>query len=316
MSPQSIYLDNNAGTHLHPQVLDAMLPFLREQFHNPSAPYRNGAAARAALEQARSRCAEALGALPEEIYFCSGGTEAINWALWGAARYAPKDRRTAVISAVEHPAVRNTALALAADGFRVRILPVDTDGVVHLDAADDALGPETAVVSVMHAGNETGVLQPIDAIAAMAAKRGILFHVGAVQSAGKLPLHLSESGAHLVTISGHKLHGPKGSGILYIRQGTEIAPLVTGGGQERGGRSGTENVPAAVGLAEALEIARLEAEEAMPRIAALRDRLEREVCAALRDVTVNGAGAPRLPGTSSLAISGVDSESKSEAKRS
>jgi len=304
-----IYLDHNATTPLDSRVFEAMLPYLRETWGNPSSPYRFGQEARAAVERARARMAECLGCRPTEVVFTGGGTEADNLALRGVVR-ALRDRgRHVVTSAIEHPAVLRTCAALEADGCRVTCAPVRADGVVDLAAVERALGPDTVLLSVMHANNETGVLQPVAELAELAHARGIPFHVDAVQTAGKLPLRPATLGADLLALSAHKFYGPKGVGALFVRSGTPLHPLLTGGEHERGLRAGTENVAGIVGLAEALALAQAEAEAEAVRVGALRDRLERAILAAVPGARVHGAGAPRVPNTTNLALPGVDGES-------
>lgn len=304
-----IYLDHNATTPLHPRVLAAMEPWLRDRWGNPSSPHRLGHEARVAVERARERIAQGLGFRPSEVVFCASGTESDNLALRGVARALAGRGRHLVTTAVEHHAVLHTGRALEREGFRVTCAPVTGDGVVDVEALAAALGPETVLVSVMHANNETGVVQPVEEIAALARSRGVLFHTDAVQTVGKLPRRPGELGADLVTFSAHKIRGPKGVGALCVREGTPLEPVVTGGAQERGLRAGTENVAGIVGLAEAVALALEGSAGEEDRLGALRDRLEREVVAGLRGVRVNGAGAPRVPNTSSLSFGGVDGES-------
>lgn len=304
-----IYLDHNATTPLDPRVFEAMLPYLREAWGNPSSPYRFGQEARAAVERARNRVAECLGCRPAEVLFTGGGTEADNLALRGVTR-ALRDRgRHVVTSAIEHPAVLRTCKALEADGVRVTWAEVSGDGVVDVAAVGRALGSDTVLLSVMHANNETGVLQPVAELAELAHARGVPFHVDAVQTAGKLPLRPAALGADLLALSAHKFHGPKGVGALFVRSGTPLHPLLTGGEHERGLRAGTENVAGIVGLAEALALAQAEAQAEAARVGALRDRLERAILAAVPGARVHGAGAPRVPNTTNLALPGVDGES-------
>jgi len=304
-----IYLDHNATTPLDGRVFEAMVPFLQERWGNPSSPYRFGSQARAAVEQARQRIADRLGCKPTELVFCSGGTESDNLALRGVTRALRFKGCHIVTSTIEHHAVLHTCKALEAEGFQVTSAPVTTEGVVDLEALAASLRDDTILVTVMHANNETGVVQPVEEIAAQARKRGIVFHTDAVQSAGKLPGRLAELGADLVTFSGHKLYGPKGTAALYVREGTPLAPLTTGGAQEHGLRAGTENVAGIVGFAEAVALAFEGAEGEGGRLRALRDRLEREVTCAVRGVRINGATAPRVPNTSSLSFQDIDGES-------
>jgi len=304
-----IYLDHNATTPLDPRVLEAMMPFLQERWGNPSSPYRFGHQARAAVEQARKRIADGIGCKPTELVFCSSGTESDNLALRGVARAFRSKGRHIVTSAIEHHAVLHTCKALEGDGFQVTYAPVTAGGVVELEALAVSLRSDTILVSVMHANNETGVVQPVEEIAALTRKHGIVFHTDAVQSAGKLPRRLAELGADLVTFSGHKLYGPKGAAALYIREGTSLAAVTTGGAQEHGVRAGTENVAGIVGFAEAVALAFEGAEGEGGRLRALRDRLERGVTSAVRGVRINGARASRVPNTSSLSFQDIDGES-------
>ncbi|HUT78803.1 MAG TPA: cysteine desulfurase family protein [Polyangia bacterium] len=304
-----IYLDHNATTPCDPRVVEAMLPWLEERFGNPSSPHRFGAQARTAVESARARIAARVGCEPDELVFCASGTEADNLALRGATRSLAGRGRHIVTTAIEHHAVLHTCRDLERDGWRVTFLPPGRDGAVGIDALAASLAADTVLISVMHASNETGVVQPVREIATLARERGIALHVDAVQTAGKLHGRLADLGADLVAFSAHKLYGPKGAAALYVRRGTPLAPLITGGAHERGLRSGTENVAAIVGFAAAMELACAAAEADGRRIGALRDRLEREVVAAVPGTLVNGVLAPRVPNTSNMAFEGVDGES-------
>jgi cysteine desulfurase len=304
-----IYLDHNATTPLHPQAFEAMVPYLRERWGNPSSPYRFGTEARVAVERARTRIAECIRCKPAELVFCSSGTESDNLALRGVAHALKSRGNHIVTTAIEHHAVLNTCKALEKEGYRITYLPVNRDGVVEIEALAASLGAQTILVTVMHANNETGVVQPVEEIAAITRKRGIVFHTDAVQSAGKLPQRLGELGADLITFSGHKLYGPKGVAALYVRDGTPLAPVTTGGAHEHGLRAGTENVAGIVGFAEAVTLAFESSETEGQRLRALRDRLEREVSSAIRRVKLNGARAPRVPNTSNMSFQGVDGES-------
>jgi cysteine desulfurase len=304
-----IYLDHNATTPLDRRVFEAMVPFLQERWGNPSSPYRFAIQARAALEQAREQIAACLGCQPAELLFCSSGTESDNLALRGVARALRSRGNHIVTSAIEHHAVLHTCQALESEGFQMTYVPATSDGVVDVEALAASLRVETILVSVMHANNETGVIQPVEEIAAITRKRGIVFHTDAVQSAGKLPRRLAELGADLVTLSAHKLYGPKGVAALYVRAGTPLAPVTTGGAQERGLRAGTENVAGIVGFAEAVALAFEGAASEGGRLRALRDHFERKVTSAVRGVRINGARAPRMPNTSSLSFRDIDGES-------
>jgi cysteine desulfurase len=304
-----IYLDHNATTPLHPRVLEAMIPYLSECWGNPSSPYRFGNEAKVALEQARKRIAEHIGCKPPELFFCSSGTESDNLALRGTA-YALRSKGNHIITtAIEHHAVLNTCKALEREGFRVTYVPVSTDGVVDLKALAESISDEAILVSVMHANNETGVIQPIEEIAAITRKRSIVLHTDAVQTAGKLPRRLAELGADLVTFSAHKIYGPKGTAALYVREGTQLVTVTTGGVQERGLRAGTENVAGIIGFAEAVALVFEHSETEGQRLRGLRDHFERRVQATVPQVCINGARAPRVSNTSNLTFDSVDGES-------
>jgi cysteine desulfurase len=303
------YLDHNATTPLHPEVLEAMRPHLTERFGNPSSVHAWGREARSALEAARKSLADALGAADKDcIVFTGGGTEADNLALRGVMGTHPGGGHL-IVSSVEHHAVLHTADHLERHGCRVTRLPVDGDGRLNPEDVRRAIRSETLLVSVMHGNNETGVLFPIREVARICRERGVLFHTDAVQSFGKLPLDAEALGVDLLSVSGHKIGGPKGIGALYVRRGTRMAPLLTGGWQERSRRGGTENVAGAVGLARAAELMRGDQEGAGRRMAALRDRLESGLLAAIPDVRRNGHPLERLPQTSNLAMLGTEAES-------
>jgi cysteine desulfurase len=304
-----IYLDHNATTPIAPRVFEKMVPFFQESWANPSSPYRFGSKARAAVEQARKRVADCVGCRSSELVFCSSGTESDNLALRGVARALRSKGNHIVTSTIEHHAVLHTCKALEKDGFAVSYAPVTTDGVTDVAALAGLLRENTILVSVMHANNETGVVQPVKEIAALAHRRGIVFHSDSVQSAGKLGGSLAELGADLLTFSAHKFYGPKGAAVLYVRDGTPIAPATTGGAQEHGLRAGTENVAAIVGLAEAMALAFESTDGEARREAALRNRLEREIVSAISGVRLNGARVPRVPNTSSLSFDRIDGES-------
>ena len=305
-----VYLDYNATTPLHPEVLAAMMPYLTERFGNPSSLHAWGQEARQALEAARTRIAQALGVRDKDtIAFTSGGTEADNLALLGVAGAQQGRGRHVIVSAVEHHAVLNAAAHLARQGFEVTRLPVDGQGLLDPDALRRAIRPDTILVSLMHGNNETGVLFPIGGAGRICRERGVAFHTDAVQTFGKLPLDVEALGVDLLALSGHKIHGPRGAGALFIRRGTEMQPLIHGGAQERSRRAGTENVAAAVGLARATELMLQDQEATAGRLAALRDRLEQGLMAALPGVERNGHPTERLPHTTNLAFAGVEAES-------
>jgi cysteine desulfurase len=302
-----IYLDNAATTTVRPEAVAAMLPLLGGGY-NPSSLHAEGRAARAALDDAREAVARVLGAAPREIVFTGGGSESDVTAIVGAARALAARGRHVVTSAIEHHAVLHAADVLERDGWRVTRLPVDRRGLVDPQEFAAALEPQTTVASVMLANNEIGVVQPVAELAALARARGVVFHTDAVQAAGWLPLAVDALGVDLLSLSGHKFNGPKGVGILYVRRGTPLEPLIVGGGQEHGLRAGTEDVAGIVGLAAALRLAEAERPATAPRVAALRDRLQTGILAAFPDALVNGAATPRLPNNLSVAFAGLPSD--------
>jgi cysteine desulfurase len=307
-----IYLDHNATAPLRPEVLEAVLPALRDHHGNPSSLCSPGREAKRHLEHARAEVADALGAEPGEIVFTSGGTEADNLALRGplSPRVAPGTRRL-VVSAVEHPAVLRPSEALAEEGVRVERLGVDHEGRVSVDALAALLAAEpaeTTLVSVMLANNDVGTLQPVRELAAVAHARGALIHSDAVQAVGRVDVRVGALGVDLLSLSGHKLGAPPGAGALYVRRGLALAPLLLGGEQERGRRAGTENLPAVLGLGRACALACAERDAEAARLEALRDRLERGVLALAPEAVVHGAGAPRLANTLNLSLPGVSGE--------
>jgi cysteine desulfurase len=305
-----VYLDHNATTPLHPEVLAAMLPFLGERFGNPSSVHGWGREARHALETARQGVAAALGVAEKDcIVFTGGGTEANNLALIGVVAARADRARHLIVSAVEHPAVLHTADHLERQGCAVTRLPVDRDGVLDPDDVRRAIRSDTVLVSLMHANNETGVLFPIEEIGAICRERDVPLHTDAVQSFGKVPVNVEALGVDLLSVSGHKIHGPKGVGALYVRRGMNMIPLIHGGGQERSRRGGTENVAGAVGLARAATLMGAELEEANHRMAELRDRLETVLMSTRGAGLGNGHRRRRLPHTSNLAFLGIDAES-------
>ncbi len=302
-----IYLDNNATTRLAPEVLAAMLPWLDERYGNASAGYRFGREARRAVEHAREQVAALLGAQPGEIVFTSGGTESNNTAIRSALALRP-DRRTLLSSTVEHSAVEEVLKDQLSRGYELRLNPVDSEGRLDLDTWRSTLAEgSVAIASLILANNETGVLSPLVEAAEIAAEQGVYFHSDAVQAAGKIPVDVTTSPIQALSLSAHKLHGPKGIGALYLNRHSRFEPQALGGGQEQERRSGTENVPAIVGFGVAAELAAAHlAESGM--IAALRDEFEAGVIAALPDVAINGDPANRLPNTSNLHFPGVDGE--------
>ena len=305
-----IYLDHNATTPLAPSVADAMARTMREDFGNPSSVHHFGQRAKQVVDDARSAVAALLGGTPGEVVFTSGGTEADNLALRGAAdALAASGRRHLIASAVEHEAVLNTLRALARAGWRTTLLPVGASGIVSPAALAETLDDQTAVVSVMHANNEIGTLQPVAELAAIAHTRGALFHTDAVQSAGKVPIDVAALGVDLLSLSGHKFNGPKGVGALWIRRGVRLSAVQTGGRHERNRRAGTENVPALAGLGVAADLTRRTLTEHGSALASLRDRLEQGVLRGVSGTTVNGDRECRVPNTSNISFDGVEAES-------
>jgi cysteine desulfurase len=299
-----IYLDNNATTSVHPQIVASFPALLRETFGNASSIHEEGQRARRAIEDAREALAQLLGASPREIVFTSGGTESNNSALLGAVLGSAK-RCHFVTTSIEHPSVGDTLRRIEEMGHAVTRVGCDTNGVVHADAIRDALTPDTVCVAVMLANNETGVIQPVEEIGAICAESGIQFHCDADQAVGKIPVDVKRLGVTTLALSGHKFHAPKGIGALYVRSGTTLHPLITGGAQERRRRAGTETVPLAVALGEAARLVDLESSAS---VAELRDLMEQEITSSLPFTRVNGARAPRLPNTSSLSFLGYDAE--------
>lgn len=303
-----IYFDHNATTPVRAEVLQAMLPFFRETFGNPSSVHRFGREAHQALEAARSQVAAAIRAQPEEIVFTGGGTEADNLALQGAAAASAKKGRHVITSRIEHHAVLRACQFLEKQGVAVTYLPVDREGRVSPEDVRKALREETVLISIMAANNETGVLQPIREIGALARERGVIFHTDAIQALGKVPVSVAEIPADLVSVSAHKIYGPKGVGALYIRKGTRVQPLLYGGHHEHGKRAGTENVAGIVGFGKACALAAAELGEEPARLARLRDRLHRAVVDKIEAVSLNGEGAERLPNTLNLSFAYVEGE--------
>jgi len=302
VSERPIYLDYNATTPIAAEVLDAMLPVLREGFGNPSSAHVYGDAARAAVERAREQVAALLDCSPAEVIFTSGGTESNNAALIGIAEATREKGRHLITSTIEHPAVAATCAYLEGRGWEVTRLGVDRDGRMRLDELPRAMRPDTTLISIMHANNETGVLQPIEELRESIAPLGAILHTDAAQSVGKVDCRVDRLGVDALTIAGHKLYAPKGVGALYLRSGTPCVRYLHGAGHETGRRGGTENVAQIVGLGRACELAAYEGAAREHHLAQLRDRLEARLRAALSDLVVHGARAPRLPNTSYAAI--------------
>ncbi|MDR1109730.1 MAG: cysteine desulfurase NifS [Deltaproteobacteria bacterium] len=304
---ETIYLDNNATTRVDPEVLEAMLPFFKEGYGNPSSMHHKGGEVAASLRKARLSLAALLGCDPHEIVYTSCGTESDNTALWSALRTQP-EKRHLVTSKVEHSAIINNASFLRRQGYQVTEIGVDRLGRLDLDGLRKSLGPETALVSLLWANNETGVLFPIEEVAAICRDRGIVFHTDAVQAVGKIPIDLKASKIDMLSLSGHKLHAPKGIGALYVRHGLKFAPFMIGGHQENGRRGGTENVPYVIGLGVAAELALRRLPEENGRVRAMRDRLE-EGLLRIPSTLVNGDRENRLPNTSNVSFEYVEGES-------
>ena len=302
-----IYFDNNATTQLDPQVLRVMLPFLHEQYGNPSSAYSFGRAAAKAVATAREQVAALLRCDPSEIIFTSCGTESDNSAIQSALLIDP-DRKHLVTSKVEHSAIIKQAEALARRGYEITWLDVDSSGMMNLEALEEAIREDTAIVSLMWANNETGVLFPIEEAAEICRSKGTIFHTDAIQAVGKISMDLSRLPINFLSLSGHKLHAPKGVAALYVNRRTRFSPYLLGGGQENKRRGGTENTASIVALGHAAELASAALDEEIGRVKALRDRFEQGMLDAVSSVQINGDRTRRLPNTSNLAIEGVDSE--------
>ncbi len=306
---EGIYLDYNSTTPTAPEVTAAMAPFFAERFYNPSNQYRRGQEARRAVGDAREQVAALLGAAsPSEVVFTAGGSEADNLAIKGVA-FARRDRgRHIITSAVEHPAVQETCAWLAGEGFDVTFLAVDEGGYVGGDELAAAIRDDTVLVSIMHANNEVGGVQPIAELAAAAHERGVLFHTDAVQSIGKIPVNVADLGVDLLSISGHKFYGPKGIGALYVRAGVELVPVIHGGHQEEGRRAGTHNTAGIIGLAKALEMAVAGREEESKRLGRLRDKLRDGILARVPSAVIMTPAGATVPNTLSVCFQGIDGE--------
>ncbi len=305
-----IYFDHNATSPLHPEVAALVSRMLTEEFGNPSSVHTFGQRAKAALDDARSHVAALIDAEPGDVVFTAGGTEADNMAIRGAADVMDvAGRRHLIASSIEHEAILATFKALERRGWSTTLLPVGATGIVEPDALRAAMRDDTALVSVMHANNEIGTIQPVRELADIARAGGALFHTDAVQSAGKIPVSARELGVDLLSLSGHKCNGPKGTGALWLRRGTRLAATMTGGRQERNRRAGTENVPALAGFGLAAQMAKAKMAESGARLAALRDRLEAGVLARVPDTAVNGARDRRVPNTTNISFEGIEAES-------
>ena len=305
---KTVYVDNNATTKVAPEVLEVMLPYFSEYYGNPSSMHFFGGQVQKKVDEARAKAADFLGAEPSEIVFTSCGTESDNAAILGTLDSYP-EKRHLITSRVEHPAVGNVSTYLGRKGYRVTELSVDREGRLDLDELRESVTDETTLVTIMYANNETGVIFPMEEIGEIVKARGIPFHTDAVQAAGKIPLDMKKSKIDMLSISGHKLHAPKGIGVLYIRKGTKFSPFMIGGHQEKGRRGGTENVPYIIGLGKACELAKKHLDEENTRVKALRDYLEAKILEKIPNTLVNGDGVHRLPNTVSVSFEYVEGES-------
>lgn len=305
---KTVYADNNATTMTAPEVFEAMKPFLKERYGNPSSMHTFGGEVRKDIENARQSVAGLLGAdSPSEIIFTSCGTESDNAAIIGALRSYP-EKRHIITTKVEHAAVLNLCRYLETAGYRVTYLDVDTEGMIDLNELKSAIDHETALISIMYANNETGVIFPVEDIAEIAGQRGVVFHTDAVQAAGKVPFNLTKLPVDLLAMSGHKIHAPKGVGALYVRKGTKFTPFLIGGHQEHGRRGGTENVASIVGLGVACELAKKNIEEENARVKKLRDKLESAILKTVSDSRINGHKENRLPNTCNISFEFIEGE--------
>jgi len=305
---KTVYVDNNATTKVAPEVLEAMLPYFSEFYGNPSSMHFFGGQVQKKVNEAREKVANFLGADPSEIVFTSCGTESDNAAILGTLDSYP-EKRHLITTRVEHPAIGNVCTYLSRKGYRITELSVDHEGRLDLDELRESVTEETGLVTIMYANNETGVLFPIEEINEIVKEKGIPFHTDAVQAAGKIPLHMKKSKIDMLSISGHKLHAPKGIGVLYIRKGTRFSPYMMGGHQEKGRRGGTENVPYIIGLGKACELAKEHLDDENTRVKALRDYLEEKILAKIPNTLVNGDRVHRLPNTLSVSFEYVEGES-------
>ncbi|MGD0153894.1 MAG: cysteine desulfurase NifS [Thermacetogeniaceae bacterium] len=306
---RKVYLDHAATTPLHPEVLALMYEFMRDTFGNPSSVHSFGREAKKFTEEARQKVADLIGATPEEIYFTSGGTEADNIAIIGTAMARRKNGNHIITSAIEHHAVLDTFKYLGKNGFEVTLLPVDKYGMVDPDEVARAIRKETTLVTIMHANNEIGTIQPIAEIGRIVREQGVVFHSDAVQTLTKIPVNVDDLDVDLLSLSSHKIYGPKGIGALYVRKGIRLQPIMHGGGQERKLRSGTENTSGIVGFGKAAEIGARDLEQESRRVKGLRDELIGRVLAEISSVTLNGHPEQRLPNNANFSVAYVEGES-------
>jgi cysteine desulfurase len=303
----TVYVDNNATTKVAPEVLEAMLPYLSDLYGNPSSMHNFGGKISSKIRAARASVAALIGATSEEIVFTSCGTESDSTAIRTALESNP-DKKHIVTTRVEHPAIKNLAEHLAKNGYRVTFVPVDRKGALDIDCLYKSLSDDTAVVSIMWANNESGVILPVEDISREVKQKGIVFHTDAVQAAGKIPVDVSKTGIDMLSLSGHKIHAPKGVGVLYVRKGTKFSPFLIGGHQESGRRGGTENVASIIGLGKASALAADHLKDEMPRVKQLRDKLENEILRRVPNAMVNGDRENRLPNTTSISFEYVEGE--------
>jgi cysteine desulfurase len=308
-----VYLDHSATTPVRPEVARLVMEYMTEKFGNPSTLYFYGREAKKAVEKAREQVAALIKADSEEIIFTSGGTEGDNLAILGIARAYAENGQHIITSAVEHHAVLEACRSLEQQGFRLTVLPVDEDGRVSVAELEKALSPDTILISIMHVNNEVGTIQPVEEIGKLARQRGVILHIDGVQSVGKVPVDIGALQADLLTGSGHKIYGPKGTGFLYLRKGIKLAPLVWGGGQEKAYRPGTENVAGIVGLGLAAELADQELHTEMPRLATLRNMLIKGLQENIPDTKLNGPQVGRVPTNVNLRFAGVEGEALLQA---
>lgn len=305
---RQVYLDNNATTALDAAVLEAMKPYFSESFGNPASIHAHGQKARSAVEDARRQVADLIGAQPKEIVFTSGGTESDNTAIRGIVTALRSRGDHIITTTIEHSAVLRTCEQLEREGFRVTCVPVDGEGIIRLDRLMEAIEEKTILISVIHGNNEIGVIQPVHEIVQIAREHDILVHTDAVQSVGKIALNAADLGVDLLSLSGHKFHGPKGIGALYVRTGVPFSPLLLGGSHERNRRAGTLNVPGIVGLGKACDLALASLEDMNTRIKSLRDKLERRVLEKISDTIVNGSTSRRLPHVTNISFRSIEGE--------